>query len=363
MRALLRQMIDPEAPAKTRWLGALMVAALVTTSFRLLDGWMAARNNRDYGTLIARQLASAAEGLVLAAQQKNIAEPAQWAITYLAQGVEPRLIQISKDRAASEELDLSRSGVVEYRKPFALSGKDAGAGVRIVVTLPSSGFLGTTTPLKRDLSTLAIFGLFAALIGFALSVRSDRFAKLTIEERQKRIGLIVPELREVLLGLGRQFKELFSRFEELGSSSNEAQENIQRARTSYHQSIQSVRKVIRAIDDLNGHSLHAEASTLNVLVQSGREDVASAVLSARLAHQQLVEIRQKQTALQKLLHELEQRLEPVATDLDLSFHALRDSENTLREVPSEIQRTGERMTAQARIFQTLRQELKAASTK
>lgn len=361
MRAFVRQIFDPSAPARTRWLGAALAGLLLTVGLRATDSWLAERGSRQYGTLIARQLASAAEGLVLAAQQKNIPEPAAWAITYLAQGVEPRLIQISKERGGSEELNTSRAGVVDYRKPFTLTGKDAGAGIRIIVTLPPSGFLGTTSDLKRDAATLAVFGLLTGIFGLFLSLRATRFARMSVEERQRRLGQLVPELREVLLGIGRQLRDIFGRFEELGSSANEAQENVHRARQSFHQSIHSVRKVIRSIDDLAGHCIHAEAATLNVMAQSGRQDAASAILSARLAHQQMVEIRKKQEALQKLLHELERRLEPVSTDLDLSFHALKGSQQTLSEVPAEIQRTGERMTAQARIFQTLNQELRPES--
>ncbi len=361
MRASLRQFIDPTAPASTRWKAALLAAALATGAIRLADSSMSERNNRDYGTLIARQLASAAEGLVLAAQQKNIPNPAHWAITYLAQGVEPRLIQISKEQAGSEQLDTSRPGVVDYRKPLSLPGGDPESGIRILVTLPSAGFLGTTTPLKRDMATLAVVAVLTSLFGVLLSLRATRHARDSIEERQQRLGAILPELRDVLLGIGRQLKDLFSRFEELGSSSSEAQSNVARARATHHQGLRSVRKVIQAIDELNGHSLHVEASTLNVLVHSGRQDTASTVMSARLAHQQLVEMRQRQQKLQELLHELELRLEPLATDLDLSYHALQQSAQTLREVPAEIQRTGERMTAQARIFQAIRQELKAAS--
>ncbi|MFN7684648.1 MAG: hypothetical protein ACK5QT_04460 [Oligoflexia bacterium] len=363
MIAFIRQIFDPKAPPPSRWWGAVCIAALVTLFLRVADSRVAERNSREYGVLIARQLASAAEGLVLAAQQKNISEPAHWAISYLSQGVEPRLIQISKERTTSEELnENARPGVVEYRKPFALTGKDAGTGIRILVTLPRAGFLGATTPLKRDAATFAVFVFLTGFFGLALSIRAQNYTRQQFEARQKRLGTIVPELREVLLAIGKQLKDIFGRFEELGNSSTEAHQNVVRARTSYHQSLQAVRKAIQAIHDLNGHGLHVEAATLNMMVQSGRQDPDSALLSARLAHEQLLDMRHRQQSLQKLLLELERKLEPVATDLDLSFHAMQQTEQTLREVPAEIQRTGERMTAQARIFQTIRQELQPSGT-
>ncbi len=357
----MRQFFDRQAPASVRWRGALLVALGVTAALRLTDGSLAARGNREYGTLIARQLGSAAEGLVLAAQQKKIADPAHWAVSHLAQGVEPRLIRISNETVAAEDIDVSSTGIVDYKKPFTFAGNENSAGVRITVTLPRSGFLGTTTALRRDLATLGVAALLTCLFGVLLSLRATRWARESAEGRQRRINEVIPELRDVLLLIGRQLKDLFVRFEELGSASGDAHGNVARARESHHLSLRSVRKVIQSIDELNGHSMHVEASTLNVLAHSGRQDMRSALLSARLAHQQLVEMRQKQQKLQDLLHELELKLEPVATDLDLSFHALQQSAATLREVPGEIRRTGEHMHTQARIFQMIRQELRPAS--
>jgi len=375
----VRQLVDPAAPPKARWWLALGLGVILALGFRATDALRERQNSRHYGSLVARQIASAAEGLVLAAQQKNISEPAQWAITYLAQGVEPRMIQISKlGGSPLESLETSQDGQVDYQKPFILTGKDAGTGIRVSVRVPASGFLGTTSRLGADFATLLLAGTLTLLMGFFFSIRSQAHAlrvltdeKLGLLElqseqalRRDRVASILPEMREVMLATGRQLRDIFSRFEEVGRSTTHAQSNVQRARQSHHHAIQQVRKVMRAIDDLSGHCLHAEASTLNVMVQSSRQDARSSMLSARLAQQQMSEIRRKQDQIQAILHELERRLEPTAMDLDLSFHSLEETQEELRQVPEQMQEAGNRMMSQGRAFQTFDQEFEsAASTK
>lgn len=379
MGAFLRQIFDPAASSRGRWLLAFALALPVAAGVRIAGSMHSSAGSRQYAAQIARQIASAADGLVLAAQQKNIPEPAQWAVGYLAQGVEPRLIQITKlTGVPAESLDLEQPGLVELKKPFALVGTDAGSGIRIAVTLPASGFLGTTTDLGADLATLAIFMAAFLVLGLGFSALAAKIAgeslRLSIrsmsqsvddvrkksDERHERLVLVLPQLREVMLAMARQLREIFGRFEVIARTTTHAHENIQRARKSHHQAIHQVRKALRSVNDLSGHCVHAEASTLNVMVQAAGQDPRQTILSARLAQQQMAEIRRKQDELQKLLHELERRLEPVAMDLDLSFHSLEETREELNQVPGDLQSAGERMAAQGRAFQSLDQEFPEA---
>ncbi|MEN9724147.1 MAG: hypothetical protein RJB38_2133 [Pseudomonadota bacterium] len=348
MRSLIRQFLDPEASASRRWTGAIVLAVMLTGSLRWADEALARRYQQHYGAIIARQIASQAEGLSLGAAQRNLRDPVGWTLFQLSQGIEPRYVQLSRTNGETTEgLEPSDPATVSYRKPLTIPGQSEHSGVRIHVKLPEAGFLGGTTPLSRDLRTLAVAVTLATLFGLALQLRSTQHSRALLGSRQSRLGDLIPQLREVLLAVGRQLRDLFRQFEMLGSASHEALENVRRARSGFHEAIQKSRSLKKQIDHLAGLTMQAEVSALNVML--GKSSVPAHVL-----HQQITELRAFTTKAQESVRQLEIGLEPLTTDMDLSFQALKEAQNTLKAVPDEIQKTSEKMTDQAKVFQSIR---------
>jgi hypothetical protein len=360
MGAFLRQFLDPRASRRKRWLGAITLSLLLTLVLRTVDDGMAKRYNREYGSILARQIASQAEGLALAAGQKGIADPLGWALFYLGQGVEPRYVQVTREKGSiTDGLVATRKGEIEIRKALNIPGREESGGIRVTVALPTTGFFGTTTELSRDLMSLAVAVVLALTIGLALQRRVDRFQRSMLVEKQERMGELVPQLKDVLLGIGQQLRDIFKHFETLSASSRDAHENIRHARAGFHESIQTARRILKHADDVSGCTMHAEAAVLNLMLEAGRiaEKTGSSPYPVHLLHQQILEIRSRSARLQREVRELERGLEPMTTDLDIGFHALTHAQESLRAVPVEIQKTSGRMTEQARIFQKMRQEL------
>jgi len=356
MKAFLRQMLDPALPAARRWALAGGLALALTVGVRLIDDRLAERNNKNYGSIVARQLASQAEGLALAAGQKNLSDPLGWTIFHLSQGVEPRFFQFAKERVTVEEWNLSRSGEIEVRKPLTIPGKDDGLGIRIIVQLPRTGFLGTTSSGARDFASVLIFGFLTLFFGFLLQLRSERFFKNAALSRQAQVRTQLPAMKEAMLGFGQQLREIFRKFETLGNTSREASTNIEHARDTFHKSIQATRQSLKTADELAGLCISAEVSSLNVLLEKSG---GGSAIYTRLLQQQISEVRNRCTRLQAELRALERTLEPVTTDLDVSFHAISDAQDVLRLIPDEIHVSSTRIHQQAQAFQ----ELKAASMK
>ena len=356
----LRQFVDPESSARVRWAGALLCALVLTAAIRFADESIARRTSHDYGLVLGRQVASQAEGLALAAAQKNMPKPLDWALFHLAQGVEPRYLQISRQGSTlSDGVSTSKEGVIEVRKSISIPGKDERSGVRVTVTLPPARFLGTTSNLARDAATLVLFLAIAGIAGMILQVRSDACLRGAYQGRRARVVGILPELRKTVVQMGRQLRELFDQFDELSGASREAHCNVANARTRVHQSILAARKILKRADELSGRTIHAETAVLNVMVGSSRpaEKPAVTAYSMHLLHQQLVEIRALCATLQTEVRELEQRLEPMATDLDISHHALSETEEALRSVPVEMEKASTQMSEQARMIEKIRDEI------
>jgi hypothetical protein len=360
MGAFLRQFFDPQASRRKRWTGAIALSLLLTLVLRTVDDGMARRYNREYGSILARQIASQAEGLALAASQKGISDPLGWALFYLGQGVEPRYVQVVREKGSvTDALVATRRGEIELRKALNIPGRDDSGGIRVTIAIPTTGFFGTTSDLSRDLMSLAVAAVIAMVIGFALQRRADRLQQSLLVQKQERLGELVPQLKDVLLGIGQQLRDIFRHFEGLSASSRDAHENIRHARAGFHDSIQTARRILKHADDVAGCTMHAEAAVLNLMLEAGRiaEKTGTSPYPVHLLHQQILEIRSRSGRLQREVRDLERGLEPMTTDLDMGFHSLANAQESLRAVPVEIQKTSGRMTEQARIFQKMRDEL------
>ncbi|MBU6374855.1 MAG: hypothetical protein KGQ59_02560 [Bdellovibrionales bacterium] len=356
----MRQIIDPRSSRLLRWTAAGAFALIVTLFARLVDDSRTAARQTDYSVALARQIVTQAEGLALAAQQKKIPDPLGWTTFQLSQGVEPRHIHVSRLRG--EILDSTSTnpdGSVEVIKSIQVTDSEQSGGVRVHITSPETMAAGSKNNLSKDLYWAAVFLAATLILGFFLEIRSLRHFYREAQLRVDRVSELTPIFRETLLGLGTQIRDIFAQFESVNSSSKEALGNLGHARNLCHDTIQQARRVTKRIDEISGWALHAEATVLNLMIES-TQSVSKQNISpyqVHLLHQQLLDLRQKSADLQSEIRQLENGLEPVTTDLDIGHEALTEARESLRSIPEEISKTASKITEQARTLTQMKKQI------
>ena len=356
----MRQFIDPRSSRLVRWSGAVICSLILTLVVRLTDQEMTDRANADYSLALARQVASQAEGLALAASQKKIPDPVGWAAFQLGQGVEPRQIQVSPMRGTVlDSTGTNDDGSVEVIKSMNVPDSAQMGGVRITITGPVAHSTGSGKAMSEDLYSGLVFLAIALILGMFLEIRSIRHFSREKHLRLEGISELTPQLRESLLSVGRKIRDIFEHVEVLSAASRDAHENVAHARNLCHDSIQRVRKVLKGVDELSGWTLHAEAAVLNLMLESSKHQGSDpqSFHKIHLLHQQLLELRGKTAGLQNEVRQLEQGLEPVTTDLDIGYEAIAEAQESLRLIPEEIGETTSQITDQARILTKLKQKI------
>ena len=141
-----------------RFIGCLGLAAGVTTGIYLVDAeqWNLYQSRSALNW--ARQISAQAEGMAFSARQKGEADPIGWAVNFLTQGNEPRIMKVKKvilaDDEADENSQISSPKTFTYTKLFTAEDK---TGIRVEIALDYVGFLGAKTRIANDLLVLAVF--------------------------------------------------------------------------------------------------------------------------------------------------------------------------------------------------------------
>src|SRR4051812_7525064 len=87
-----------------------LLAALITIACVWMDLRLTGAHQKRIGLVWARQVASQVEALTLKAREARERDPIGWAVNYLAQGAEPRLLRLSK----AQESELNSQPVENY---------------------------------------------------------------------------------------------------------------------------------------------------------------------------------------------------------------------------------------------------------
>jgi hypothetical protein len=169
MKSLLLRLYLP-VPLKLAALGVGAVA-LWTGLIVAASGLRTHANRQEFAMKIGRQVATQAEGLLLAARSRAEKDPLGWAVLQLSQGVEPRVIRVQK---ADLELLSSRTELgrfsekgTEYDYLKKIGPEDRGGAIRVTIESPFEGFLGTRAKWMSDLAILLFF-IGSGALGYTL---------------------------------------------------------------------------------------------------------------------------------------------------------------------------------------------------
>lgn len=342
---------------KTALLAAaiLALASAATLGVRVLDGRVRLARETESLTLLARQLATATEGLAFYARAKGERDPMAWAADRLAQGVEPRVLKIQAYKDTPGQA-LEKAGFDSRTGRFELSrvvAPEDGTALRIQLDRSPMGFLGFEGRFAEDLATAAIF-LGSALVLAAPALRRRSRGRSAESDRIRRaIRTWLKSAKAALIELGTHMRETVRCAHDLTVAAAKSRGSVGELRDRIHRELLDVHRARQTLRGAREFELKLEAQLLNVVLEASRAgEKGSRLLS-------LVEELRREVSGMRRIHEeaeaavsqLERRLEPMAVDADVAFHSFDEVFKTSQGMDGHIRRTTESMLAQAKLIQ------------
>lgn len=358
------------------------MAVAITAAAYLADG----KQNEIRQTLSAlqwaRQIASQAEGMSVAARHQGQEDPMGWAIGFLGQGVEPRVMRIFKHQdlpgEAREEhrIDAEASQFI-YTRIFT---PEDGLGVRIQIQLDYLGVFGAKTKLANDLYLAALFFISFAL----LSLATGRFVAEPAAEPASTFGLLEAELsqppaakpdaglrgkvlawvgraRGTLNELGVHIREMVRDATQIATAAGRSQQAVAELREKIHAELTLLRAKVKSSRRSDAASAKAEVLALNLMIEAAKvgEDGSQLAEMAGELHRHILKMKQSAAEARSELAQLEQRIEPWATDADQAIHAFEGLFKSTQKMDGSIRKTTEALLDQARSIKDFNTDLSA----
>lgn len=356
--------------ARTRNLMAFFVAATVTAGSYLIDGQRAEVLESRTALRWARQITSQIESVSLTARTRGEEDPLGWAVDYLTQGVEPRMVRIA--RLSSEFVDgikdgeswrLDRvAGTFGYTRVLDPTTATA---IRVDLDLGYSGFAGSKLRLTNDLALAGLFATIFALFNLQLALRA---AKRLIRELQDKLAQALAAQSEPILAPATPAEPMISAAEVTSWISQskaataaiarsvrdllkQAQAVVSAAKSSEAAASQIREKIHSGLSDLHGSRLALRQATvwmgqLEKLAQAPSTDENRRKL--QIALKRVREVCQRN---EKMLQELELRIEPLATDADVALEQNRNVLSATKGMGEKIEGAKKSLLAQSRLQQ------------
>ena len=319
----------------------------------------------------AKQVAIEAEGLATHARSQGNPDPAGWAIGFLGQAVEPRIMKVSKlrklDTSGDNEyanLDLSRLQY-EFGK---VATPENGEGFLVRIYLSYRGFLDARSKLGNDVTfagflAMCFFGFWGGLGFFFKSRQKGSEAEALPEGHEPAVSIqpqfSSPEFRERLLKgrenltqLGAEFREIVRGTHHLTTAAVKSRDAVRGMRDGLHKRIGAIHANRAELKE--GRQLFNEAEALLRQITPKAGLAKRDVLALTALVQRMSEAHQRTEA---VVRDLEVGLEPMATDADLAFHSYSDLFQVTARMNQHITQTKETLIAQARLTQEMTQEL------
>jgi hypothetical protein len=346
-----------------KYITCSLLAMTLTVSCYLLDQYSSERQATDAALQWARQIFGQTESMQLSAQMNGEKDPLTWAVNYLAQGVEPRVMKISRVTASPEFLrsgtletyQLNRkTGIFDYLHLFhQTDGQENGSSVRITLDLQTAGiirgFLGTRTRITEDLALAIVFFVFLYFSWKTLtySRRKAEMEKIKVTQEpapapsQSTIQP-TPELKHSVGALGVEIRELVKQAYSIVVASKESQKVTE-----------SIKERIRAgLNQLHANrKLLKEATTLVTRAESMTNNVGQE-LDQTVLLSLLEKIKEVSVRNERIFRELELQIEPCLTDVDLASDTFMNSMTATEKMNEQIQKTKEKLIAHVRTLQS-----------
>jgi hypothetical protein len=337
----------------------LLIAVGATVGSVLLDGQRSEVHQSMSGLQWARQVVSQVESMSLKGRENGEKDPITWAVGYLAQGVEPRLVHVNKIQLAdnsptTESYTLDRSsGLFDYTK--ILSPED-GAGIHVQLNLGYTGFLGAKSILASDLLALGLL-LFSFTMTFFLTSRLFGF------DDTYRIRVLVSTwvggAKSQLTRLSVHIREMVRQSQRLAACAGKARDLVGNLRTSIHSGLNEVHESRQWFRDAEATAHRADGLALSVVIEANRmgQDAKPIADMATELHHCIEKMRALNKKSAALVARLEKKVEPWTRDVDQAFHAFDDVKDATDILSRHIRSTTETLIGQAKLIQSLHQDL------
>jgi hypothetical protein len=312
----------------------------------------------------ARQVATQAEGMVFKAREDGHRDAIGWVVGYLSQGVEPRLVHVTRAQANDSDSDSQSSetysrdrgaGLFEYTRILT---PENGAGIHVQIVQGYTGFLGAQSALASDFLTLVLFSLVFAV----LFLRTGRYFGF---DDARRLRLLVTAwvsgARAQVTRHGSHVRDMVREAQRLAVCTGRARHHVHELRENIHAGLNELHESRDFYKEGENIASRAETLALNMAIEANRlggEARRIADMATEL-HRRLQALHAVNRKGQALVQRIERRIEPWATDADLAFHAFDDVKDATQLLGTHIRSTTESLLSQAKMIQGLNQELGA----
>ena len=350
---------------------ALIAAATFTALVYGADSLRQGSSDHDWASRLAHQVLSQAEAFLLAERSEGRAASLDPVVRNLTQGLDPRVIHVSKIRGPYTALpsvvsETRSEGLYELSKILSTDGM----GVKIQVQIPPTGFLGTRSLFFRDLSVLFFFAFMTAFAYLAKAEWDRRHGIAPAPTALTSDGAAEPQFavyggvasvtsgvdertvarqRELLKQVGIRFKSTFDLARSIAVASAKTHQHVTVLRDGVHIEIDRLRESQALSAESQQFIDHLEVISLNLVIE-GKSQLAEQL------HPLIRQLRQSVRASQLTLRDLELQLEPWATDADLAFHTFTEVENAAKGMDDQLPAVKAAMIELAKLLQRTNDE-------
>ncbi|MCM2323621.1 MAG: hypothetical protein NDJ90_10215 [Oligoflexia bacterium] len=337
---------------------SLLVAAGLLLGVFHLDRRRAQGHETVTALRWARQITSQAETMALSARSRGEKDSLKWAVDYLTQGVEPRIIRVNRfaslpaDGSGDLEvfrLDRSR-GVFDYSRVIDHANR---SGIRVLLDVGFSGFLGARSRLANDLSLAAFFAAAALLLHFLVvplfARKSDEQALAPVQDAHTSEPPPIElsgwrhDARAALAALGTSVRDLIRDAQAIARTARGTLAATESLRGRIHGGLNDLhasRKLLKNAAQL--------ATQLEALVSAPETPGTRAQLQAIA-----VQLQQACQGGDQAVRALEILVEPWALDADQLVQAQQGSIAASRDMATRIGSTKEHLIQQVELLKKL----------
>jgi hypothetical protein len=332
------------------WVSCFAAAAGLTYGICLLDLQRAGVQRATDALAFARQVSAQVEGFALDAREHGEKDSVGWAARLMNQGVEPRVVQVSKTVGELQSGEAFRpdfaQGILEYGKAL---NPEEGIGLRVLVRMPRVGFLGTRSVFTGDLAAAATLVALFTILFFA----SDRALGLGGSGSVRRLaGRWSARARSALTRLGANVREMVRQANLLTGAASRSRMAVEALRGRIHGNLTKMHDARKSLRDCAGLIEKGERDALSAVLEANRLGEAGKPLVGALEelHALLRALSAARIESEGTVLELEKSLEPWATDADVAYHSYDPVFDAAREMGVHIRRTTESVIEQNRLL-------------
>lgn len=333
-------------------IASLLLAGFTTASVSLYYSQKLLTTLEERSLILSRQITEQAEGIAFALKQGDFdessqSEPLSWAARLLNQGSPERSFRVFRiDRAASapeaRKLDL-KNNIFTYEKTIFPENQ---AGIRVEIQVGYEGLFGAKSRSSNDLYVLIVFSTLF-LLAFSLSSLIFRST-----EKSKAMRLLENDVNDFkdgiesgergLVDLGRGVRNILKNAKEFAVSTQKSRDELLILKQNFQKGLNQI------------HSSYQLLRTKEDLVTKLEEEFS--VLDGKETSGRVNELIQLMKQSRRILEQAERDVEPLSTNVDVSFSSLDKALKGLRQFDKEIDMTSKTLKKQFDTFAKVKQD-------